>query len=100
MTIAPSEQAVTTQPDEAASHSCLPRLGTFLAFPVPDGEGIWRDSESPAKSESSTKSEAEGSTEHQLHIIPICVPCLGKNRWLATGPESRLCVPALLWQAV
>lgn len=99
MTISPSEQAVTTQPDEAASHSCLPRLGTLLAFPVPDGEGIWRDSESPAESESSTKSEAEGSTEHQLHVMSS-VPCLGKNRWLATEPESWLCVPALLWQAV
>ena len=94
MTVTPSEQAVTTQPDEAASHSCLPRLGTFLAFPVPDGEGIRGDSESP------TKSEADGSAGHQLHIIPICVLCLGQKRWLATGPESRFCVPALPWQAV
>lgn len=94
MTVTPSEQSVMAQPEEAASHSRLPRLGTLLAFPVPDREGIWGDSESP------TKSEAEGSTGHQLHLIPICALCLGQNRWLATGPETRLCVPALPWQAV
>lgn len=63
MTVTPSEQSVMTQPEEAASHSRLPRLGTFLAFPVPDREGMWGDSESP------TKSEAEGSAGHQRTLF-------------------------------
>lgn len=94
MTIAPSEQAVTPQPAKAASHSFLPRLGTCLMFPVPEGEGIQGDAGSR------TKSEAEGSAGHQLPPSPICVTMFGQNRWITMRPEPQPCVPALPLQAV
>lgn len=63
--------------------------GRLLVLPVPDGEGLPRDSGSL------TKSEVRG-------LLSTSFPSLQsvQNRWVTTEPETWLCVPALPLQAV
>lgn len=62
--------------------------------PCSHGDGVLRDLRSL------TKTEAEGTSGHQLPSIPIGTLCLGQNRWFAMEQESWFCVPALPVQAV